>query len=302
MKWKAFPYVSTRVTLRILTALSLIHSALAVDFITICGGDEIYQIDPQASPVTKLWSWRAKDRPEIPAALKGAFATTDECKPLDGGKRMLICSSSGGCALLEMPSGKPLWWARVPSAHSIESLPNNGIAVASSVGTGGNKVVFFDAAVPEKPVAELPLPSAHGLVWDEDRNGLWALGFKELLFLQSRKTSAPMAFQATARFPLPDEDGHDLRPVPRSSELIVSTHAHVWRFDREKHVFKLDSELKDRVETKSIDTHPKTGRILLTQASGENWWTNFVELLNPAAKVVLEKERIYKARWFVTDD
>lgn len=288
--------------LRILAALSLMHSAIAADLITICGADEIYQIDPKASPVTKLWSWRAKARPEIPEALKGSFATTDECKPVDGGKRMLVCSSGGGCALLEMPSGKALWWAKVPNAHSIEILPGGSIAVASSVGANGNKIVFFDSAVPEKPVAEVPLPSAHGVVWDEERTGLWALGFEELLFLQMKKGDAPLSFQPKARYALPDEDGHDLRAVPHSPDLVLSTHGHVWRFHRDKGEFRPDSELKDRVETKSIDIHPKTGRVLVVQASGENWWTNFVELLNPAAKITLEKERIYKARWYVPQD
>ena len=278
------------------------HPVSTADLITVCGGDEIYRIDPEASPVTKLWSWRAKDRPEIPEALRGSFATTDECKAIDGGKRLLVCSSSGGCALLEMPSGKALWWAKVTNAHSIESLPSGSIAVASSVGASGNKIVFFDPKVPETPAAEVPLSSAHGVVWDEERTGLWALGFEELLFLQMKKGDAPLSFQPKARYPLPDKDGHDLRPVPHSPDLILSTHAQVWRFNRNKGEFRADVDLKDRAETKSIDIHPKTGRILVVQASGENWWTNFVELLNPAARITLGKERIYKARWYVTED
>lgn len=292
--------VSSRMKIGCILALLLTLPAFAADCITICGGEEIYQIDPKASPLTKIWSWRARERPEIPESLKGTFATTDECKPLEGGKRLLVCSSSGGCALLEIPSGKAIWWARVANAHSIESLPGNGIAVASSVGSGGNKVVFFDSAVPEKPVAEIPLSSAHGLVWDDGRAGLWALGLKELIFLQKPKDGSSKGFQAVARHPLPDEDGHDLRPLPRSPDLLVSTQSHVWRFDRETGRFREDPDLKDRREAKSIDVHPETGTILITQAMGGNWWTNFVELLNPAGKLVLEQERIYKARWFLT--
>lgn len=287
---------------RFLVALSLIQAAVAADLITVTGGDEIYQIDPAASPVTKVWSWRAKNRPEIPDVLKGSFGTTDECKPIDGGKRLLVCSSSGGCALLEMPSGKALWWAKVTNAHSIEWLGGDGVAVASSVGANGNKIVFFSTAVPEKLVAEVPLESAHGLVWDEERRGLWALGLKELIFLQiPSKKSGPMSFQPKDRFPIPDEDGHDLRPVPHSPELVISAHAHVWRFDRDKRAFRPDPDLKDRADTKSIDIHPKTGRTLLTQAEGGNWWTRSIELINPTAKITLETERIYKARWYLKE-
>lgn len=286
--------------LRVLAALSLIHSAIAADRLTVCGADEIYQIDPAASPVTKLWSWRAKDRPEIPEALKGSFNTTDECKPLDGGKQMLVCSSGGGCALLEMPSGKALWWAKVPNAHSIESIPGGHLAVASSVGGAGNKIVFFDASVPEKPISTIDLPSAHGLVWDDDLSGLWAIGFKELVFCQRSKGNPPGDFSIKDRYPLPDEDGHDLRKVPNSTDLVLSTHAHVWRFDRDERKFRPDPYLKDRVETKSIDIHPGTGQIATVQAADENWWTDFVELLLPAGKVELKKEKVYKARWFIT--
>ncbi len=284
---------------RLFVFLVSIRSALAADPVTICGGDEIYQIDPAAGHDTRLWSWRAKDRPEIPEALRGTFSTTDECKPADGGRRMLVCSSGGGCALLEMPSGKALWWARVTNAHSIESLPDNGIAVAASVGGTGNKVVFFDAAVPEKPVAEIALPSAHGLVWDAGRNGLWALGFKELLFLTLPRDAAPLAYRVASRHPLPDEDGHDLRPVPGSAELILSTHSHVFRFHRDTREFRKDPDLGDRVEVKGIDIHPVSGRTLVVQASGGNWWATHVEQLHPAARISPAKAKIYKARWHV---
>lgn len=289
--------------LRVFAALSLIHSAIAADRLTVCGADEIYQIDPAASPVTKLWSWRAKDRPEIPEALKGSFNTTDECKPLDGGKQMLVCSSGGGCALLEMPSGKALWWAKVPNAHSIESIPGGLIAVASSVGGAGNKVVLFDSSVPEKALSSIELPSAHGLVWDEPRQCLWALGLRELLLCELVKEEGETpSLKVKSRYTLPDEDGHDLRPVPRSTELVISTHGNVWRFDREKKEFKADPDLKDRVETKSVDIHPVSGRTLVVQAAGENWWTDFVELLHPAGKIGLKGEKVYKARWFPSRD
>jgi hypothetical protein len=277
----------------ILTSLLLATTAFAGDLLLVCGGDEVFQIDPAADPPAKLWSWRAKDRPEIPADLKGAFNTTDECKPLDGGKRLLVTSSGGGCALLELPSGKALWWARVPNAHSIEALPGGRIAVASSVNANGNKVLLFDGKIPGKSIAELPLPSAHGLVWDETRKCLWALGFGELLACEI----AGDKITVKTRHKLPDNDGHDLRAVPGSPDLMLSTHAGVWRFHRDEARFRPDPDLKDRVEVKSADFHPATGRLVVIQSSGRNWWTETIELLHPAAKRTFKGETLYKARW-----
>ena len=277
----------------LLASLLLATTACAGDLLLVCGGDEVFQIDPAADPPAKLWSWRAKDRPEIPAELKGAFNTTDECKPLDGGKRLLVTSSGGGCALLELPSGKALWWARVPNAHSIEALPGGRIAVASSVNANGNKVLLFDGKIPGKSIAELPLPSAHGLVWDEARKCLWALGFGELLACEIAEDKITVK----ARHRLPDNDGHDLRAVPGSPDLMLSTHAGVWRFHRDESRFRPDPDLMDRVGVKSADLHPATGRLAVVQASGEHWWTETIELLHPAAKRIFKGETLYKARW-----
>lgn len=285
---------------RILFPLLLVTSSFAGDRIVLCGADEVFQIDPAATPPVKLWSWRAKERPELPDALKSAFATTDDCKPIDGGKRLLVSSSSGGCALLELPSGKALWWARVKNAHSIEALPDGLIAVASSTGAGGNKVLLFDSKVVEKPVAEIPLPSGHGVVWDESRKCLWALGLEELLRCEvvTKEGEAP-ALEVKARHAIPSKDGHDLRAVPNFADLIFSTHEHVWRFDRDKAEFRPDPDLKDRLDVKCIDFRSGDGRVLVLGASGENWWTDTVGFLRPEGTLKLEGEKLYKGRWLV---
>ena len=282
----------------VFTSLLLATSACCGDLLVVCGGDEVFQIDPAVEKPVKLWSWRAKDRPEIPEELRNAFRTTDECKPINGGMSLLVTSSGGGCALLELPSGKAIWWAKATNSHSIEALPGGLIAVASSVGKGGNKVLLFDEKVPMIPIAELPIPSAHGLVWDDARKCLWALGYGELLAcsIEDRK------LRVKSRHKLPDNDGHDLRPVPNSPDLMVSTHAGVWRFQRDEMVFRPDPDLTGREEVKSFDIHPKSGRLAVIQAAGENWWSESVELLHPAAKLDFKGETLYKARWLVAGD
>ena len=194
-----------------------------------------------------------------------------------------------------MPSGKAQWWAKVTNAHSIESLPGGWIAVASSTGKDGNKVLLFDSKVPELPMAAAALPSAHGLVWDETRRTLWALGYEELLACEAR-TELPLELIVKARYPLPDKDGHDLRAVPGSADLILSTDHHVWRFDREKKEFRPDPVLGDHKLVKCTEPNA-AGRLLVVQASEEKWWTDEIHFHNPDAKLKIPGEKIYKARW-----
>ena len=279
----------------LLAALLTISSACAGDRLLVCGGDEVFQIDPAADPPVKLWSWRAKDHPEIPEDLRNAFNTTDECKPIDGGKRLLVTSSGGGCALLELPSGKPIWWARVTNAHSIEALPGGKIAVASSVGATGNQVLVFDEKKPGEAIMVTPLASAHGLVWDDSRKCLWAIGFDELVAFGLHH----IALVEKSRHRLPDKDGHDLRAVPDSPELVLSTHAGVWRFHRDHFKFRPDPDLEGGLKVKSVDLHPGSGRGVTLRASGKNWWTDTIEFFSPAAKLQLEGETLYKARWII---
>ena len=279
-------------------ALALLISpalSTAAEHLMVCGGAMVYQIDPAVEKPVKTWTWQAKDCKELPEVLRGAFATTDDCKPLDEGRKLLVSSSSGGCALLEIPSGKALWWAKVSNAHSIEGLPGGLIAVAASISKEGNKVLLFDSKVAEKALAEIPLHSGHGLVWDDSRKTLWALGYEELLACELGSGDS-RTLTVKERHALPDKDGHDLRAVPGSADLILSTDHHVWRFDREKKSFRADPILGDSKLVKCTEPNA-AGRLLVVQASEEKWWTDEIHFHNPDTKLQIPGEMIYKARW-----
>lgn len=280
----------------LLIATFLTSVSWAGEFLLLCGAEEISQIDPATDSTKALWTWRAKDRPELPESLRNTFRTTAECKPHKDGKQLLITSSGGGCALLELPSGKAIWWARATNAHSIEALPGGLIAVASSVGKGGDQVILYDETIPMNAIAQIPLHSAHGLVWDEARKCLWALGFDELIActLENRK------LVVKSRYKLPDDDGHDLRPVPNSADLMLSTHTSVWRFHRDNAVFRPDPDLKNRSNVKSADIHPQSGKLVFIQSSDKQWWSKTVEFLHPQTKRTIDNAVLYKARWLTT--
>jgi hypothetical protein len=278
----------------LLALVLLTPLAPAADRLILCGGAEVFIVAPDAT--AKVWSWKASDHAGLLGDLKNAFATTDDCKPVDGGKRILISSSSGGCALLDRETGKPLWWAKVRNAHSIEALPGGRIVVASSV--GGDKLLLFDAATGDRVLWETPLPSAHGVVWDATRKRLFALGFKELRSYAPLNWDSPTpAFELKETTALPDDDGHDLSPVPNSADLVLTTDRHIWLFDRDKSTVRPHPDFKDRPGVKCVSIHPLTGRTLLIQSGGGHWWSDTCELVDPPGKLTFTGETLYKGRW-----
>jgi hypothetical protein len=67
----------------------------------VCGCDEVFILDGAKlakGEVVRTWRWTVATCPNLPADLRPAFRTTDECKPVDGGRRILVTSSSGGIA------------------------------------------------------------------------------------------------------------------------------------------------------------------------------------------------------------
>jgi hypothetical protein len=269
--------------------------------LVLCGWDEVFVLelaDAEKGKIEKLWSWHAADRKELPAAMSGSFRTTDDCKPVGDGTKILISSSSGGCALVERPSGRVLWYATVPNAHSLELLPRDRVVVASSVSPNGNRLILYDLACSDRPLWHTLLISAHGAVWDEKRQALWALGLKELRCYELKDWAGPEpSLTMKASHPLPDEGGHDLQAVPRSSDLVLTTSCHVYLFDREQCKFRLHPELGDKTNVKCVSVHPASGRTVFVQSSSKAWWNEAVGLLSPAGEVKLPGERLYKARW-----
>jgi hypothetical protein len=267
----------------------------------LCGGDEVFILalgDGPAPTHRKVWSWRAADSPEIPAALHAAFRTTDDCKPVDDGRRILISSSGGAIALVDRQTRRAVFHARVTNAHSIERLPGNRIAAAASVSSAptGNRLVIFDAATGSE-LASDALRSAHGVVWDETRRVLWALGGDVLRAYDVGAAGSAARLERTLELPLPDEGGHDLSPIPDSARLFISTGQRCWTFDRDRRQFTPHDTIASLAHVKSYAVHPRKGWAVYIQAEGTNWWAEHLHFQRPDGTLHLPGERLYKARW-----
>lgn len=265
-----------------------------------CGWDEVFILalgDGPNPTHRKVWSWRAADSPEIPADMRALFRTTDDCKPVADGRRILISSSGGAVALVDRQTRRASFSARVTNAHSIEQLPGGRIAAAASVSTadGGNRLVIFDGAT-GRELATDELRSAHGVVWDDARGLLWALG-GDVLRAYTIGAADGSTLDRTFEVALPSEGGHDLVPVPDSSRLFVSTVRHCFYFDRDRREFSPHETLADRPNVKSYNIHPSTGRVVYIQAEAPNWWAERLHFQRPDGTLRLPGERVYKARW-----
>lgn len=277
----------------------------SADSLLVCGFEEVFAVSPQtlaSGKLEKSWSWKARDRNELPKAVAGRFGTTDDCKPIHGGRQILITSSGGGCALVDYPSGDVRWFAVVRNAHSIELLPGNRVVVASSTGENGNRLVLFDLSQSEKPIWHTPLESAHGVVWDEARQSLWALGLDELrrYSLVDWDSKAP-SLKLERSYPLPDKDGHDLQPVPGSDDLVATTSHTVSLFNRDSGEFRPHPALKDRDHVKSVAIHPATGKIHFTQGDAPEWWSTSIQSPTAPTRLPVKGERVYKIRWLLDE-
>src|SRR4051812_2138095 len=203
-------------------SMGSVHAAPPPRELITCGWDKVLILDLNArdargTPKT-LWAWRAADRPELPPDVRALFRSTDDCKPVEGGRRILITSSGGGVALVERANGAVIFYGRAVNAHSADLLPNGRIVVAASHGAKGNNgdaLILFDVQQSDRELWRTELPVGHGAVWDETRQVLWALASQELRSyrLVDWMTAAPRLALA-AKVTLPEKGGHDLQAVP----------------------------------------------------------------------------------------
>jgi hypothetical protein len=269
----------------------------------VCGWDEVFILDlnerKQKRP-QKIWTWMAEGRKDLPDEFKPLFKTTDECKPFDQGRKILITSSSGGVAYVDRQLDSVLFYGRAANAHSADLLPNDRIAVAASYDSQGkgDRLVIFDIDLPDQVLWKEKLPWGHGVVWDEKRQLLWALANKDIRVykLKDWNTDTPSLLRVSI-IDLPEGGGHDFYPLPDTSLMFVTTSNHCWLFDRDTKTFFPHPELSQKAHVKSICQHPVTKQIAYIQAEGKNWWAEHIHLLKPEETLYFPEEHFYKARW-----
>jgi hypothetical protein len=289
--------------LTVATAFAYCVRVLAAGQLIVCGSDDLFILNLNKTPPEKVWKWNAATRPDLPETMRGKFRTIAECKPVEDGDRILIAASSNGAAVIERKTGKVAFYATVFNAHSIEMLPAGRVVVASShvPSAPGDRLIVFDLSRPVQEVFHTELLWAHGVVWDPQRELLWALSDKELrAYKLVDWNSGTPALAKDVIYKLPDDGGHNLSAVPGTAMLSVSTAHRSWLFDRDRREFAPHPDIGDYARVKCIDVDPLNQRLVWVQAQGDNWWSDKLQLLHPTKTIQLPGERIYKARWLST--
>jgi hypothetical protein len=271
-------------------------------------------IDIYDSAGSNVWRWCAADDPGIPKKAKPPFSqNVAEAKCFADGSRIGMVSCGGCWAVIDRVARRAVAWGRNGGwGHSIELVGSDVVAVVSTGGTGGNSLYLFDisgdAAMnpPAQGKSVLKFDSPHGLHWDGAR--LWVVDTPGLHRCVVRRggEGAPVA-EVEKSWPfaaLGVIHGHDLRPVPGSSLLAITTHEKVLFFDMGEERWREDMFI-ERADVKAFDPAPD-GKTFLVTTAKTKWWTDSLELCTPGEKdggaafspfLTIPSAMIYKARW-----
>ncbi len=267
--------------------------------VAVCGGKEVKIIDmekSQGATLHEVWSWRIDDPTEgLPAEYAEYLNPLDECKFVDGNRKLLLTSSHSGVVLLDLKTKKNLFYARVPMAHSADLLPNGRVAVALSTHKLGNSLEIYNISEPEKVLWRDSLYSGHGAVWHAERESLYALGYDVLreYKLKDWQSDTP-SLELKQSWSIPVKSGHDLVKVD-AKRMLVSGHEGVYWFDVESGEYSPFEPLAETVNVKSVNYNARSGRLIYTKAE-ESWWTHHIYQENPTKVITIDSMNIYKVR------
>lgn len=263
----------------------------------VCGDHQVHLVDYDGSSDTIpkiVWTWDAHEAKDLPEEYRQKkFNTVDDCKAVNKGKEILVSSSSGAVAVVETKTGAVDFYASVPNAHSVELLPGNFLASAASTADEGNRIMVFDLNDGSKPLFTDSLYSAHGLVWDDGRKSLFALGYD---VLREYKLLSGGHLRLKQHWKIPGIGGHDLQPTPDGKGLFVTEHEGAWKFDLATHRFNKIDGFPDTENVKSVGQN-KSRQYIFTVPE-ERWWTFHVNFFNPERQFAFPEMKVYKARWF----
>lgn len=279
----------------------------AASELIVCGDQHVIILDADQSTTEEnvvVWRWHPDSSAVLPAEYKDRYlATIDDAKPMAQNEQIIVSSSSGGVVVIERATHEVVAYTTLGNAHSIEALPNDRMVVAGSTNPQGNRVAVFDRVPDAQPLFSDSLYSGHGVVWDEGRQLLYALGYDELRAYELVDWySDQPALRQKNRWTIPGAGGHDLvQPPYDSSTLILSEHHSVWSFDKKTGTFTEYAPLTgmDNVKGIALDVHgPESLAFIKAETS---WWSNRVYLGDTTRYLTIDSIRLYKTRWMYGD-
>ena len=255
----------------------------AITELIFCGDNMVYMIDAGLAKETYqnavTWSWDAKSIASTLGLDASRCSHLDDCKPVDNGKKLLLTSSYNWSVLLDIATKQVLFHTvQCPNAHSAELLPDNRIAVACSSGSGANnnKVQLYDITSPNKVLFQTELNSAHGVVWNQTAQRLYAVGGQSLLIYKLKNwDSAEPSLELEKTVRTPQGGLHDLTAVNSNTLCVAGNRAYL--YDIGSGVFTEMKLFAASTAIKSLNYNDETGEMWYTDATvpeGSQSWSS----------------------------
>ncbi len=272
-------------------------------YLYFCGDNMVYKVN--ATQVSNggsykgntTWSYNVSS---ISSTLGGtSYATRlDECKPVDGGTKLLLTSSRGWCVLLRISDKKVLFYTnKADNAHSAELVGDN-VVVACSTGSDGNnnRLQVYDVDQNNKVISYVDLTDAHGVTWNEKYQRLYAIGGNQLVTysLENWGTSSAK-LKEVGRRTTTYGGLHDLTLVDDETLLLGGNHA--WLFTIGTGALRELTLFNNSTKLKSINYNAKTGEVWYTDATVQedselSWATHTIRYASSAATATPETKTI----------
>lgn len=245
----------------------------------VCGDNMLYHIDADIASTkgfqhSIIWQWDAKT---VMNVIGKDGIRLDDCKPVDNNTKVLLTSSQDYALLLDKEKKEMLWYTNSSdNAHSGELLPNDRIAIACS--DGGDCIQIFDIAQSNKVLFSTPLTSAHGVVWNEKHQRLFAIGGTSLNIykLTDWETSAPkLTLEETVSTKSYVTSLHDLTYVDANTLLLAGKYSAL--YDIEKGTFMKLARFNTSTSLKAVNYNSTTGEcwyVDSTTPEGDFTWSS----------------------------
>ncbi len=243
--------------------------------VLICGDNMIYHINTKLAQTygyknAILWEWDAKTIASAVGKNPSDMIRLDDCKLVDNNTKVLLTASKGYAALIDKET-KELFWYSTSSrnAHSAELLPNNRVAVACS--DAGDCIQIFDIKASDVIKFSTPLASAHGVVWNEHNQRLYAIGGTSLnvYTLTNWETNNPsLTLEKSINTSSYVTGLHDMMLVDENTLIVAGHKAALYNITQNS--FTQLSHFNSSTALKSVNYNPYTGECWYTDATGSN--------------------------------
>ena len=247
-----------------------------------CGNNTACVIEVGSEPPADyrdavVWRWDSRSVAPV-LGISESQCRVGEGKPVDNNRKLLLSGATGWCVLYDRQTDGILWWsASCPQVHSSDLLPNDRVVLACSSGADANcnKVQVYDLGQNNKVLCQYDLESAHGVVWNESTQRLYAIGGKSLKIykLKNWESDTP-ELEEERTVETPKNSVHDLTAVNSHSLCIAGKSAYV--YNTASGTFSELTHFSACTALKSVNYNEDTGEAWYTDATvpeGDQDWT-----------------------------